>query len=91
VDARVDFVAHARALGADAIKVDDVGALEAAVAKAKRAARTTVIVIETDPVRGTAAGGAWWNVPVAEVSGDARVRAAREAWRRAVDGGGDDA
>jgi len=38
---------------------------------------------------GTAAGGAWWNVPVAEVSGDARVRAARDAWRRAVDEGKD--
>ncbi len=49
------------------------------------ATRTTVIVIETDPQSGTAAGGAWWNVPVAEVSGDPRVRAAREAWRRAVE------
>jgi 3D-(3,5/4)-trihydroxycyclohexane-1,2-dione acylhydrolase (decyclizing) len=91
VDARVDFVAHARALGAEAMKVDDVGALEAAVAAAKGAGRTTVIVIETDPASGTAAGGAWWNVPVAEVSADVRVRAAREAWRRAVDGDGGDA
>ena len=38
---------------------------------------------------GTAAGGAWWNVPVAEVSEDARVRAARDAWRRAIDEGKD--
>lgn len=88
-DARVDFVAHARALGADALKVEGVAALEAAVAKAKGAKRTTVIVIETDPHSGTAAGGAWWNVPVAEVSGDARVREAHAAWRRAVDDDGD--
>ena len=72
-------------------KVADVAALEAAVAKARSATRTTVIVIETDPQSGTAAGGAWWNVPVAEVSGDARVRAAHEAWRRAVDDGDGDA
>ena len=88
-DARIDFVAHARALGADAFKVDGVAALEAAVAKAKGAKRTTVIVIETDPQSGTAEGGAWWNVPVAEVSGDARVREAHAAWRRAVDDDGD--
>jgi 3D-(3,5/4)-trihydroxycyclohexane-1,2-dione acylhydrolase (decyclizing) len=84
-DAPVDFVAHARALGAEALKVAGVAELEAAVAKAKTAARTTVIVIETDPQGGTAAGGAWWNVPVAEVSPDGRVREAHAAWRRAVD------
>ncbi len=89
-DAPVDFVAHARAMGADAMKVPDVAALEAAVARAKSADRTTVIVIETDPQGGTAAGGAWWNVPVAEVSADARVREAREDWRRAVDDGADE-
>jgi 3D-(3,5/4)-trihydroxycyclohexane-1,2-dione acylhydrolase (decyclizing) len=85
----IDFVAHARSLGADAERVADVAALEAAVAKVKGASRTTVLVIETDPQGSTAAGGAWWNVPVAEVSGDARVRAAREAWRRALGEGKD--
>jgi 3D-(3,5/4)-trihydroxycyclohexane-1,2-dione acylhydrolase (decyclizing) len=88
VDARVDFVAHARALGADAMRVENVAALESAVAQARKAARSTVIVIETDPASGTAAGGAWWNVPVAEVSTDPRVRAAHESWRRSVDDGG---
>jgi 3D-(3,5/4)-trihydroxycyclohexane-1,2-dione acylhydrolase (decyclizing) len=90
-EARIDFVAHARALGADAEKVADLAALEAAVARAGSAKRTTVIVIETDPQRGTAAGGAWWNVPVAEVSGDARVRAAHAAWRSAAGDEGDGA
>ena len=87
-EASVDFVAHARALGAEALRADDIAALEAAVAKARGAARTTVIVIETDPQSGTAAGGAWWNVPVAEVSEDARVRAAHDAWRRAAEDDG---
>ncbi len=88
-DAPIDFVAHARSLGADAEKIADVAALEAAVARAKAAKRTTVLVIDTDPQSGTAAGGAWWNVPVAEVSEDARVRAAHDAWRRALDEGQD--
>ena len=47
-----------------------------------------MIVIETDPQSGTAAGGAWWNVPVAEVSADPRVKA-HEAWRRAAKDGGE--
>ena len=88
-EAAVDFVAHARSLGAEALRADGIAALEAAVARARGAARTTVIVIETDPQSGTAAGGAWWNVPVAEVSEDARVRAAHEAWHRAAEGDGE--
>ena len=84
-EAPIDFVAHARALGADALRADGIPALESAIAKARGSARTTVIVIETDPQSGTEAGGAWWNVPVAEVSGDARVRAAHEAWRRVIE------
>ena len=81
----IDFVAHARSLGAEAGRADGIPALEAAVSGARRSARTTVIVIETDPQAATEAGGAWWNVPVAEVSADARVRAAHDAWRRTVD------
>jgi 3D-(3,5/4)-trihydroxycyclohexane-1,2-dione acylhydrolase (decyclizing) len=84
---RVDFVAHARSLGADAEKADDLAALEAAVARARVCRRTTVIVIETDPQSSTVAGGAWWNVPIAEVSADTAVREARVAWQRTVDEG----
>ncbi len=88
-EVRVDFVAHARALGAEAHMVADVATLEAAVAKSRNPSRTTVIVIETDPQSGTSAGGAWWNVPVAEVSADPRVNAAFDAWRRATGKDGD--
>jgi 3D-(3,5/4)-trihydroxycyclohexane-1,2-dione acylhydrolase (decyclizing) len=84
----VDFAGHARSLGAQAVHADGITALEAAVAAAKGARRTTVIVIRTDPEASTAAGGAWWNVPIAEVSADPRVRAARAAWRKAT--GNDD-
>jgi 3D-(3,5/4)-trihydroxycyclohexane-1,2-dione acylhydrolase (decyclizing) len=34
------------------------------------------VVIETDPAASTAAGGAWWDVAVPEVSERAEVRAA---------------
>ena len=73
----VDFAAHAAALGAQSEKVPDIGALSAALQRARAAERTYVIVIDTDPQAATEAGGAWWDVAVAEVSGKDSVRAAR--------------
>jgi 3D-(3,5/4)-trihydroxycyclohexane-1,2-dione acylhydrolase (decyclizing) len=73
----IDFVAHAASLGAIAERVADIGALEAAVARAAASPRTHVIVIETDPARSTEAGGAWWDVAVPEVSESASVARAR--------------
>lgn len=78
----VDFAAHAQSLGAEAIRCADVAALEAALPRAFAAKRTTVLVIETDPARGTAEGGAWWDVPVTEVPRDEAQRAARAGWER---------
>ena len=73
----VDFAAHAAALGALSEKVPDLGALPAALERARAAARTYVVVIETDPQAATNAGGAWWDVAVPEVSARDSVRAAR--------------
>lgn len=75
-----DFVAHARSLGALATRVDGVEGLGEALAAARQAARTSVIVIETDPAASTTAGGHWWDVPVPEVSELADVTAARERY-----------
>jgi 3D-(3,5/4)-trihydroxycyclohexane-1,2-dione acylhydrolase (decyclizing) len=79
----VDFAAHARSLGCNAEHVDSVAELEAALARARAADRTSVVVIRTDPVATTEAGGAWWDVAVPEVSGRAEVRAARTAYEEA--------
>jgi 3D-(3,5/4)-trihydroxycyclohexane-1,2-dione acylhydrolase (decyclizing) len=76
----IDFAAHARALGAGAEQVDDIAALEVALARARQAAETRVIVIETDPDISTQAGGAWWDVAVPEVSERAEVRRAYAAY-----------
>jgi 3D-(3,5/4)-trihydroxycyclohexane-1,2-dione acylhydrolase (decyclizing) len=76
----VDFVAHAASMGAIAEKADSVAALEAALVRAKNADRTSVIVIDTDPLKTTEAGGWWWDVAVPEVSERAEVRAARAAY-----------
>ena len=54
--------------------------LEDPLAKARAEARTTVIVIATDPAGSTTAGGAWWDVAVPEVSSRAEVTLARAAY-----------
>jgi len=75
-----DFVAHARSLGALASKVTGLAQLASSLAAARKSDRTSVLVIDTDPARSTAAGGHWWDVPVPEVSDRAEVRAARERY-----------
>jgi 3D-(3,5/4)-trihydroxycyclohexane-1,2-dione acylhydrolase (decyclizing) len=79
---RIEFAAHARALGAEAELVKGIPALEEALGRARRAAGPYVIVIETDPACGTAEGGAWWDVAVPEVSERAEVLAARRAYEK---------
>jgi 3D-(3,5/4)-trihydroxycyclohexane-1,2-dione acylhydrolase (decyclizing) len=80
----LDLVAHARSLGALASTVGSTAELESAIAAARRADRTTVILIETDPAASTAAGGCWWDVPVPEVSERAEIRTARAAYAAAL-------
>jgi 3D-(3,5/4)-trihydroxycyclohexane-1,2-dione acylhydrolase (decyclizing) len=83
---QIDFVAHAASLGAAAEKAAGLAELEAALARARRGSRTSVIVIDTDPLAATAAGGHWWDVAVPEVSERAEVRSARAAYESALKG-----
>jgi 3D-(3,5/4)-trihydroxycyclohexane-1,2-dione acylhydrolase (decyclizing) len=74
---RVDFAAHAAALGAEARKVAGIAELTAALPAAFAARRTQVLVIDTDPATGTAAGGAWWEVAVSAAPATPAQRRAR--------------
>jgi 3D-(3,5/4)-trihydroxycyclohexane-1,2-dione acylhydrolase (decyclizing) len=80
----VDFVAHARSLGAGAVKVASIAELEAAFKAARAAKSTQVIVIDTDPVGSTDAGGFWWDVAVPAVSERSEVGAARRGYEEAL-------
>jgi 3D-(3,5/4)-trihydroxycyclohexane-1,2-dione acylhydrolase (decyclizing) len=75
--AAIDFVAHAGAMGAMALKASGIADLEAKLAAAKGATIPVVIVIDSDPGPSTEAGGTWWDVAVPEVSVREEVRAAR--------------
>jgi 3D-(3,5/4)-trihydroxycyclohexane-1,2-dione acylhydrolase (decyclizing) len=79
----IDFAQHARSLGALGENVKTIPELEAALARARAADRTTVICIETDPRRTTEEGGCWWEVAVPEESPSEPVRRAREAYQAA--------
>ena len=67
-----------RSLGAHSQKVSNIRELEEALRASRTIDRTVVLVIDTDPQQSTAAGGAWWDVAVPEVSsqrqGDRGVR-----------------
>lgn len=80
----VDFAAHAASMGAVAEKVASIAELETALARAKKNDRTTVLVIDTDPLISTEAGGHWWDVAVPEVSSRPQVNAARRKYEEAV-------
>ena len=80
----VDFAAHAASMGANAEKVASIAELETALAKAKKNDKTTVLVIDTDPLVSTEAGGHWWDVAVPEVSSRPQVNAARRKYEEAV-------
>jgi 3D-(3,5/4)-trihydroxycyclohexane-1,2-dione acylhydrolase (decyclizing) len=77
----VDFAAHARALGAHAQKVSGIRELEEALRTSRSVDRTVVLVIDTDPQQSTAAGGAWWDVAIPEISNRPAVGAAYETYR----------
>ena len=83
VPSAIDFAAHAAAMGATAEKVASISELESALARARASEKTYVVVIDTDPLATTEAGGAWWDVAVPEVSARAEVRAARAEYDRA--------
>jgi 3D-(3,5/4)-trihydroxycyclohexane-1,2-dione acylhydrolase (decyclizing) len=80
VPSTIDFAAHAASMGALAEKVDGIAGLEAAMKRARAADRSTVIVVDTDPLATTEAGGHWWDVAVPEVSVRPAVNAARKAY-----------
>jgi 3D-(3,5/4)-trihydroxycyclohexane-1,2-dione acylhydrolase (decyclizing) len=76
----IDFAAHARSMGAVSMKVKSLAELEQALKDTRGNGRTTMIVIDTDPMMSTDAGGAWWDVGVPEVSVRPTVLDASREW-----------
>jgi len=79
----VDLAANAASLGAKAIRATTLDELREALETAKAEDGPVAIVIEVDRYEGVPSYESWWDVAVAEVSGVAAVRAAREQYEAA--------
>ncbi len=77
----VDFEAHARAMGAEAVTVATPAELAEAFMRSKTSPKTQVIVMQVDPYEGwTAEGHTWWEVGTPQISTNPQVTKAHEDW-----------
>jgi 3D-(3,5/4)-trihydroxycyclohexane-1,2-dione acylhydrolase (decyclizing) len=76
----VDLAANAASLGAEVLRATTVEEFDEALRAARDAPRTTVVHVETDPLVPAPSSEAWWDVPVAEVSGLDSTRDARAGY-----------
>jgi 3D-(3,5/4)-trihydroxycyclohexane-1,2-dione acylhydrolase (decyclizing) len=76
---RVDFLQHARALGATASRVDTVTDLEQALISARQSPHSVVIVVDIDPTVWSSCD-CWWDVGLPKVTRSAAQAQAVDAW-----------
>ncbi|HCB34661.1 MAG TPA: 3D-(3,5/4)-trihydroxycyclohexane-1,2-dione acylhydrolase (decyclizing), partial [Acidimicrobiaceae bacterium] len=76
---RVDFAAHAAALGCESEQVSTIAEFAAALGRARAATRSYVVVVATEPDSWTDEGGAAWQVGVPEATQRPEVAAAAAA------------
>lgn len=81
---RIDFAAHAAAMGATSVKAASIAELEAALARRGTVNGPYVVVIDTDPYPSTPHGGSWWEVAVPDVSVRPSVEEASRKYRKAL-------
>jgi 3D-(3,5/4)-trihydroxycyclohexane-1,2-dione acylhydrolase (decyclizing) len=81
----LDLAANAESLGARVIRAADIAVLREALSQASRDEGPVVIYIEADRYAGVPGYESWWDVPVAAVSEQSDVRAAREEYERALE------
>ncbi len=78
---RVDFVSHAKGLGALAEKVTQLSDFEEAFARAKAADRTYVLVVDIDDTKWSTCD-AWWEVGLAQETDNPSIIDARDNWEK---------
>lgn len=81
----VDFVSVAKGLGVESLRVESRDDLIAALADARERAKSTVIVVPVDRRVQVPDTGAWWDVPVAEISDMPSVQEARRNYMDRVE------
>ncbi|MGY2896186.1 3D-(3,5/4)-trihydroxycyclohexane-1,2-dione acylhydrolase (decyclizing) [Deinococcus sp. UYEF24] len=76
----VDFVLHARGMGAHAVQADTLDDLQAALERAEREGGVQVIVVPVNLRERVPGFDSWWDVPIAQVSGQEGVNATHGAY-----------
>lgn len=79
----IDFAANGASLGAVAYSASTPSELEAALQSARNERRSTVIHVRVDKDIRVPGYDSWWDVPIAEVSAEAGVKDALEAYEAA--------
>jgi len=79
----VDLAANAESLGVRTLRASTLEELRSALDEARAGDGPVAVYIEVDRYAGVPSYESWWDVPVAEVSDDDAVRAAREEYERA--------
>jgi 3D-(3,5/4)-trihydroxycyclohexane-1,2-dione acylhydrolase (decyclizing) len=79
----LDLAANAQSLGAKVIRAPTIDDLRAALTVGRDADGPVVIYVEADRHADGLDSESWWDVPVAEVSDEPDVRAARDRYERA--------
>jgi 3D-(3,5/4)-trihydroxycyclohexane-1,2-dione acylhydrolase (decyclizing) len=79
----LDLATNAESLGARVIRATTIDDLRAALSVARDPDGPVVIYIEADRSAVGLDSESWWDVPVAEVSDEPEVRAARDSYERA--------
>ncbi len=80
----IDFRQHAASMGAIAVDARTPDEIRAALAGARGRDRPTVVVVPTSPAGRVPGMEGWWDVPVAEVSGQDNVHEARDRYERGL-------
>ncbi|MGC4190362.1 MAG: 3D-(3,5/4)-trihydroxycyclohexane-1,2-dione acylhydrolase (decyclizing) [Thermomicrobiales bacterium] len=80
----VDFAANARSLGAVTYTATNVAELRDALDKAKAETTTTLIYVPVESQERVRGFEGWWDVPIAQVSAESGVRAARADYEEAI-------
>ena len=81
---RVDYIAHAKSMGIDAVRVQKKNEFENALNKAKKNTNSILIEVLVDKNIRVPGYGAWWDVPVAEVSASEKVKEVRVQYDKQI-------
>ena len=81
---QVDYIAHAKSMGIDAVRVQEKNEFVNALKKARKNTNSILIEVLVDKNIRVPGYGAWWDVPVAEVSKSEKVKEVRVQYDKQI-------